>query len=293
MNAKICEVVTERILEQLKKGVVAWRKPWKGGGIKLPVNLKSMKTYRGINVFLLLSCGFGSRYWMSFKQCSEAKGKVKAGSKGCPVIFWNWVERMETDKESGEKKLKRIPFLRYYTVFNLDQIEGVKDPDASEKIAGPEFNPVAEAEKIVAGYKDAPKIEYAEQRAYYAPLEDRVNMPMKESFEKGAEYYSTLFHELAHSTGHESRLDREGVGKPHFFGDEIYSKEELIAEFGAAFLCGMAGIENQTIENSASYIEHWSAEFKKDPELLISSAAKAQKAVDYILGKTFEEAAEK
>jgi len=188
------------------------------------------------------------------------------------------------NKETGETE--EIPFLRYYTVFNLDQCAGIpedKIPVLEEKTR--EFNPIEEAEKIVAGYTRRPKIEHVESRAYYRPASDLVNMPKKELFKSDAEYYSTLFHELTHSTGHETRLNRSGITDLQGFGSHSYSKEELCAEFGAAYLCGESGIVDRTIENSSAYIQGWLKRLRSDKKFLVQAAAQGQKAVDFILNK--------
>jgi antirestriction protein ArdC len=171
--------------------------------------------------------------------------------------------------------------LRYYRVFNLDQVSGIKKP-ALENM--PAFESIKEAEAIAAKYQEEIEVTHGGSRAYYQPSSDSIRMPDRETFDGSAEYYSTLFHEFTHSTGHKSRLNRAGITETHFFGDEIYSKEELVAEMGAAMLCGVIGIENKTIKNSASYIQSWLAKLKDDKKLVIHAAAAAQKAADFILG---------
>ena len=281
----VYEMVTDRILEALENGTVPWRKPWRGGtAAGSPVNLKSKKAYRGINVFVLHLQGFSSRYWATFKQAKDLGGKVRKGSKGTPVVFWKWIDKKGKDDDGNEIVLDRYPILRYYTVFNLDQIDGIDDPDAKAADDTPaKFNPIEAAEKIVDEMPNRPEITHNEPRAYYRPSTDTVNMPKPELFDVPAEYYSTIFHELTHSTGHESRLNRDGITKLAAFGDDNYSQEELVAEMGAAFLCGHAGIENETIDNSAAYIDGWRKKLSTDKKLVVYAAAQAQKAADYIL----------
>jgi antirestriction protein ArdC len=280
-NEKVYEIVTDRILQALEKGVVPWHKPWTGGG--LPASLKTKKEYRGINVFLLAFTPHKSRFFLTYKQAEALGGHVKKGEKGYPIIFWTFIDK---DKEDSDKK-KKIPLLRYYTVFNLEQCEGIPLPkEEQEETTKREHNPIKAAEAIIAGYDDCPTIGHNEQRAYYCPSLDTVNLPVPESFENAEAYYATAFHELSHSTGHEKRLDRKISGS---FGSHAYGEEELIAEMSAAYLCALAGIDNSTIENSAAYIESWRKSIKENVKLVVSAAGKAQKSADYIIGKTFEE----
>jgi len=181
----------------------------------------------------------------------------------------------------GADVIKKIPLLRYYNVFNVEQCDGLTLPATDgDKL---EFEPIELAEAVRDGYIDAPDYQELENRAYYAPARDLVNLPKKEAFKSIAGYYGTLFHELAHSTGHGDRLNRDGFLDGASFGSEVYSKEELVAEFGASFLCGLCGIESE-LENSASYIKGWLEKISDNEKWLISSATQAQKAVEYMLG---------
>lgn len=280
---KAYEIITERILQKLAEGVIPWRKPWAGAN-GMPKNTISRKEYRGVNVFLLHMQGYASLYWLTFRQARQLGGSVKEGAKGSPVIFWNW--RTVKGKE-GEDEEKQIPLLRYYTVFNVEQCEDLK-LDIESPAVNPDFNPIAEAEKIVHGMLHRPEVTHHEAQAYYSPARDTVNMPKPNLFKEEAGYYSTLFHELVHSTGHGSRLNREAEQKNHAFGSRDYSKEELIAEMGASFLCGAAGIENATLDNSAAYIAGWLKKLQDDKQMVIFAAAKAQRAADYILNRQGE-----
>ncbi|WP_046176230.1 ArdC family protein [Domibacillus indicus] len=275
MSETIYRMVTDRIIEQLEKGVVPWRRPWKNGAT---VNWVSQKPYRGINS-LLLEPG----EYATFKQIREAGGKVRKGEKGHIVVFWKWTER--ENEETGEKE--QIPLLRYYKVFHvIKQAEGLQSKRDKETF---DHNPIESAQQIVDGYADSPVIHHQSGRAVYFPKLDRVSVPPLEDYREAEEYYSVLLHELIHSTGHQKRLARKGITQSSVsFGDEVYSKEELVAEIGAAMLCGVAGIENATIENSASYIQSWLRALKEDSKLIVYAAAQAQKAADYIqsgLGK--------
>lgn len=279
---KVYDVVNSRIMELLEQGTVPWRKTWNAGR-GYPKNMVSKKEYRGVNVFLLACMPYNSPYWMTFKQCQDKGGHVIKGSKSTPVIFWKWLDRKDanTDATDIETANGRIPMLRFYNVFNLEQTEGIEPPEATETINT--FTPIERAEQIIAGMPLKPEIKHGGGRASYSPMLDYVKLPEPTSFELPEEYYSTAFHELAHSTGHESRVGRKGILEQSYFGSHEYSKEELVAEMSACFLSGHAGIENTTIENSAAYISGWLRSLKNDKTLLILAAAQAQKAADYIL----------
>ena len=280
-------IVTERIVALLEQGTIPWQKPWASNGEDcLPRNLLSKKPYRGVNVFLLHAMSYESPYWVTFKQAQELGGNVRKGEKACPVVFWKWLDAQ--DDPSREKK--RIPLLRYYHLFNVSQCEGIETP-TPEKL-GRAHDPIMSAEQIVAGMPKAPEINHGRNRAAYSPALDCVFMPSPEAFQRGEHYYGVLFHELTHATGHEARLNRKGVagsdGEWSALGSTPYAKEELVAEMGAAFLSGHAGIAERTIENSAAYIAGWLERLRGDNRLVVQAAAQAQRAADYILGRQFE-----
>lgn len=290
-TGKVYEIITERITSMLEKGVVPWRRPWRGG--ESPRNIMSMKPYRGINVFMLSCSGYASPYWMTYKQALSVGGQVRRGEKGCPVIYWNVLEK--EDVKNGKKVKRKIPFLRYYTVFNLEQIDGLESVKRIASKIKPvehvEFNPIEVCDALVGAVPNPPDIEHRGGRACYAPLIDKISMPAPEAFESPEEYYSTLFHELGHATGHEDRLNRDGLANGKF-GSHSYSKEELVAEFTAAFLCGESGIDTATIENSAAYLGNWLKKLSENPRWLVDAAGKAQKAADYLLDRKPPEKAE-
>jgi len=278
----VYEIVTERIIAALEKGVVPWRMPWRTqGGSGLPKNLQSGKEYRGVNIFLLGAQGYASPWWVTYKQCTARGGQVRKGEKGTPVIFWKVGDHKTKVGKSG--KPEKMFILRYYTVFNVAQCDGLDYPKEAV-VEAPTFDPIEQCEKIVLAYKTLPKIEHGGGRACYSPSFDKVMMPEKESFGKREEYYSTLFHELTHSTGHESRLNRDGIMNPIRFASHDYSFEELVAECGAAFLCAHAGILDTTLDNSAAYISHWVSKLKSEPRWIVEASSKAAKAADYIMG---------
>ena len=283
MAQTVYEIVTDRIIAQLEKGCVPWQKPWTSNG---PRNLVSKKAYRGVNVLLLADTSFSSPWWLTFKQAKQLGGTVRKGEKSTIVVFWKMLAKKQT-KEQQEKGTKAgfIPMLRYFRVFNSEQCDGLKIPAEDQKAV----NPIQDCESLVSSMPYAPKIEHGGDRACYSPSPDRVKMPVRNSFNSPEGYYSTMFHELVHSTGHKSRLDRGFSADPQPFGSEDYSKEELVAEVGAAMLCGVVGIEN-TISNSAAYLKSWLGALRNDSKLIVCAAAKAQKAADCIRGITFENA---
>jgi antirestriction protein ArdC len=272
------EVVTQKIVERLEAGVVPWQIPWrtKNG---MPRNMTSNRPYTGINFWMLLCLPYTSSFYLTFEQTRALGGNIRKGEKATMVVFW---KILESEDKNGE--IKKIPFLRYYNVFNLTQTEGIDEKKIPDKEAfDHDFNSIPAADQIIHEWKDCPKIEWNSDHAYYSPSIDTVCMPNQRSFLYDEQCYSTLFHELVHSTGHHSRLGRHEKINDHKFGSQDYSQEELVAEMGAAFLCGITDIEQQTIQNNAAYIKRWISTFKDDPKVLVLAAAQAQKAVDYIL----------
>lgn len=274
----VYQIITDRILALLDAGVNPWRKPWHAAAWKPPQNLLSRKPYRGINVLMLGLTDYASPYWVTFKQALQAGGNVKKGEKSSIAVFWKQHHLKELDPLTHE--LKTIPVLRYYHVFNVEQTEGVAYPKPDAAPTYP-HDPIAEAERIAAAMPDAPTLTHNEGRAFYRHDTDTVNVPPLSRFEKAAEYYSTLFHELTHATGHGKRLARK-LGSP--FGSIDYGREELIAEMGSAYLCGLAGILDQTADNSAAYLDGWRAILKQDRRAVVVAAGAAQKAVELITG---------
>jgi antirestriction protein ArdC len=275
-HASVYEIITSRIVEELEKGQVPWRKPWR---TLPPANLVRKKPYRGINVFLLALRGYGSQYWLTYRQAQALGGNVRKAEHGTKIVFWKF-DTYESETADGATEERKSAFLRYYTVFNLEQTEGLK-----ALLTLPPAFPIQSAEEIVKGMPNPPAFEQDAQAAYI-PSRDVVTMPSRTAFESQAEYYSTLFHELTHSTGHAKRLAREGFDTPQKFGSDSYSREELIAEMGSAMLCGVAGIEENSLANSAAYLKTWIERLKADSKLVISAASAAQKAADYIRGES-------
>lgn len=286
MKDAVYQVITDRVIALLQQGTVPWHKRWAGTDQE-PKNLASKKAYRGVNVFLLNAVSYSSPYWLTFKQAQELGGNVRRGEKACPVVFWKWLDGEETDVTTG--KGKQIPLLRYYSVFNVAQCEGIEPHVPAIPNAGRSTSVIEAAKAIVDGMPRRPEIRHGLDRAFYSPSTDSVGVPNQAAFDTDADYYSVLFHELTHSTGHESRLNRKGVagseGQWSSFGSMPYAKEELVAEMGAAFLCGQAGIVERTLDNSAAYVQSWLQRLKDDVRLVVIAAAQAQKAADFILNK--------
>ena len=280
----VYEQITERIIAMLQTGTVPWRKPW-NVQTGLPRNLVTKKVYRGINTFLLHAMSYESAYWLTFRQAQQLGGTVRKGEKACPVVFWKQLE--VEDKESHE--IEKIPMLRFYYVFNTAQVDGLKNIPATVETPA---TVSTTAEEIVAMMPKRPEIKHGLAKAFYSPSVDVVAMPDRARFDTEAGYFATLFHELTHASGHKSRLNRQTLTESAGFGSNPYCREELIAEMGAAFLCGQAEIAERTIDNSAAYINNWLERLRNDKMLIVQAAAQAQKATDFILGKSFVESQE-
>lgn len=280
----IYESVTNRILEQLDGGVIPWRKEWKASaGSGLPSNYMTEKAYRGVNVWLLACSPYSDSRWLTYKQAQGAGAQVRRGEKGTSIVFWSTFDG-ERENAKGETVESRVPFMRQYTVFNVEQCDGIP---IELPFDAPPFEPIPAAQALADSYlkREHIALKHGGGKAYYAPMLDYIQMPLETSFTSPDAYYSTLFHEMGHSTGHRSRLDRKfenGI----VFGDEDYSKEELIAEFSAAYLCAETGISNTQVEaNHAAYIQGWMRALKNDKKLLVSAAQRAQRAADCIANR--------
>lgn len=274
------EKMVNKIIKKLEEGVIPWQKGWVGGG--RPKNYKTDRPYHGINVLSLnleaQEKGYSHNLWVTYNQAKDLGGHVKKGESGSTIIFWKLIEKEVTEEnEDGEEeeKIKTIPLLRSYTVFNIEQTT----LEAEEINQMDDFTPIEKAEKII-NLQPNLDLRFNQQRAYFKPVKDYINLPKKKSFINEEEFYSTAFHELIHWTGGKKRLDRI---EPSTFGSEKYSKEELVAELGSAILSNETGIEQKVIDNQAAYINNWLEKLKDNQRLLINAAAKAGKAVDYLL----------
>jgi len=280
-GANVYEIISEKIIDMLDKDIVPWRMPWKHT-TDMPKNIKGRK-YSGINVWLLAFSGYPSNYWLTYKQAQALGSQVRKGEKSSMVVFWKQLEVEDTDNLTGEKTKKRIPLLRYCRVFNVAQCDGIDDPAGLDVTNLPEFDSIEACENIVRDMPLKPEIAIGARACYYPSL-DKVEVPDRRLFDSPERYYGTLFHELGHSTMHETRLNRKSKMKMAAFGSETYSKEELVAEFCSSFLCGIAEIENKTLDNNAAYIKHWKEAIKADAKLVVFAASQGEKAAKYIIG---------
>lgn len=269
----VAQIVTDQILEALEQGVVPWQKPWKS---YLPMNMVSKRQYHGINLLILALAPYSSPYWLTFNQIEEMGGRVKPGSRSSRIVYWRLLEHINA--ASGE--ITEVPLMRYYCVFNLEQCTGIPE-DRVPRLEQNEFNPIQACEEVLENMPNKPGFVGA-QEAYYNRKDDVVGMPAKGAFENAEEYYSTLWHELVHSTGHPKRLNRDNTYDHSGFAD-AYSNEELVAEIGSSILCAYTGIAPRTIKNQAAYIDHWYKRLKSDKRLIIGASAAAQKAADFIM----------
>jgi antirestriction protein ArdC len=286
---KLAATVTNEIIEGIQNENLTWEQVWNPKNA--PKNYASNRPYLGFNALWLawvtISKEFSHPYFLTFKQAKELGGNVKKDQKGTKVVFWKiskFVKGQSTN-EAGEDEdvygRKFTPFI--WTVFNIDQIEGI-DFSTAETVDRI-FSPIETCEQIISGYNNCPKIVHEGDDAFYHPVLDYINMPNKETFIGDEQYYSVLFHEAVHSTGHTSRLGRFAE-RPALvgFGSVEYSKEELIAEMGASFLNAYAGIKDVNFKNSLAYLRGWLKPLKDDPKMLIYAAQKAHQAANYILG---------
>ncbi|PWK17215.1 antirestriction protein ArdC [Arcicella aurantiaca] len=283
------QMVTDFVIRRLEEGVIPWQMPYQGYCV--PQNYVSKRPYRGINTLLLASLNYENPYFLTFDQVKELGGKVKKGEKGIPVVFWKMLESNKDThtNRQGEEVADKKPMLKHYHVFNVAQTENI-EYNFPKPIEFKESDTIIAGENIYLNMPQKPRLETSTRvQAFYSPTGDYVHMPSKQYFTSNHDYYATLFHELVHSTGHKSRLDREELEGMSFFGDENYSKEELTAEIGAAFLCAEIKIDTLNVLNSsASYIQSWLRKLKDDKTLILKASSKAQKAVDFILGVSYE-----
>lgn len=280
MKKSVYEIITERIIEQLENGVIPWQKPWTGTHSGA-YNRISNKTYSLLNQMILKHDG----EYATFKQWSDLGGKIRKGEKSEVVVFWK-IQPFEEENENGEKVIKQIPLLRHYNVFHISQVDGV-EPKEQLKISN--LEPIEEAEKIKTDYMNREHLKIFEKvtnDAFYLPIQDYIQVPCKEQYQDIEEFYSTLFHEMIHSTGHKSRLNRPDMQGIVRHGSEKYSKEELTAELGSAMIINILGIETEkSFKNSSGYIQDWLQVLKNDNKFIVSASSRAEKAVKYILNE--------
>lgn len=281
MSIDVYQVVTDRIISELEKGEIPWKKPWIGGS-NCAYSYSTVKPYCFINQ-ILLGC---SGEYISFNECAANGGHVKKGEQGHKVVSWAKIKE-KVMLENGDEREELLLLPRLYTVFEISQCEGITRKHEIDTRTF-EHDPIEEAEKIISAYLEHEPLlfkptEHSAQ-AYYSPSTDTVVVPQIQQFPEISEYYSTVFHELTHSTGHVTRLNRLSTGKSAAFGSNDYSKEELVAELGAAAICNYVGIETESsFRNSTAYIQNWIKALKDDKRLIIGASARADKAVEYIL----------
>lgn len=284
MEKSVYELVTDRIIEQLEKGVIPWQKPWTGVRSGA-YNRISKKSYSLLNQMLLQHKG----EYATFKQWQDLGGHVRKGEKSEIVCFWK-IQPVEEEQEDGTKAVKQIPLLRYYNVFHISQVDGV-EPLPEEELN--DIEPIEKADNVLLHYwtRENITVEHmAGNRAYYSPTLDMIHLPLFEQFTSATEYYSTAFHESVHSTMKESRCNRaeDRKGKLVAFGSDEYSKEELVAEIGSATILNIIGVETEnSFNNSTAYIQNWLSVLRDDVKFIVSASSKAEKAVKFILGETY------
>jgi antirestriction protein ArdC len=281
--------ITDFVIEQLEKGEVIWRKGWNEFG--MPKNITTGREYKGWNSFLLnfitMQKDYKTPYFITYKQAMTAGGTIRRGQKGFTIIYWATVEnRSQKIEVDGDEEYLTYRLPKCHTVFNIDQTHGIAYPRIEKQLRS-HTEKLDACEKIIDGMPEKPSINYNGKEAYYHAADDNISIPPVELFHSDEEYYATLFHELAHSTGHTTRLNRSELMQSDGFGKVEYSKEELTAELSAAFLCAISGIEQQTITNSAAYIQSWLKVLRNDKKLILKAATQAQAAADFILNKNF------
>ena len=280
---KAYEEITNKIIEQLKNGCVPWEQPW--FGVRGARSYKTNKAYSFLNQMILGGeCG----HFITWHQINLLGGHLRKGSKGRRVFFWHTFDKAEVN-EQGEKIIRKIPYLKTYTVFNTNDCESLPQRWAPQGIIAKNNKPIESAEKMAKVYLEREKIELKHNNvneSYYSVKYDYINLPPIERFRSSEDYYSTLLHEMTHSTGHRTRLQRfkpNDTSSP--FGSPDYSREELVAEMGSSFLLKQVGIESsRSLEQNAAYINNWVNALKNDFSLIAVAASKAEKAVEYILG---------
>lgn len=278
------DIITDQIISKLSEGVIPWKTEWK---CPLQQNFVSNQPYRGINQLLTSSQGYKSPYWLTFNQAKKMNINIKKYERSTIVVYFQIkeiskrLEEVDYIMEDEKKHKKTKPIMRYYRIFNLEQTDY---PFTEREI--PEMNKLKKPETIINTWANVPLIKHAPVNPHYSVSMDSVFLPDMKYFHSAENYYSTLFHELIHSTGHPERLNRKELTNIEAFADSNYAKEELIAEIGSAFLCSIAGITQEVINNQTAYINSWIDKLQNDKTLIVKAANNAQKAVDYIFENT-------
>lgn len=278
----IYQQITDRIVSKLEQGVIPWKKPFTTLNKSYPKNFVSKKVYNGANFFLTLLEGRNTPYWLTYNQAKQLGGNVKKGESGIPIVYFQFIE-----KTNDKGELYSYPIVKHSTVFNLEQVEGIVNPFEAEMenlIVKSTFNKIEECERLIEMFNvKVPPVKHSlMENAYYSPMQDFICMPLKERFKEEQFYYSTLFHEIAHSTGHESRLARQGIVKPNKKGSPEYAREELVAELSASFICAEAGIVKETEENTTAYIQSWLNALKNDNKIVYDAMRDSFKVLEHL-----------
>ncbi len=288
MKQDVYSKTTQQIVAELEKGTRPWLKPWNAehasGRIMRPLRANGVP-YRGINTVMLWSAavakGYGTPLWMTFKQALEHNAHVRKGEQGSLVVYASTITRRETDEKSGEESERDIPFMKGYTVFNVEQIEGLPERFyAKPAPVAAELPRIERAEAFFAATRAS--IVHGGSRACYIERTDSIHMPCIDFFRDSESYYATLAHEATHWTMYESRLDR-AFGKKRW-GDEGYAMEELVAELGSAFLSADLELTPEVREDHAAYLASWIKVLKSDTRAIFTAAAHAQRAADFLNG---------
>jgi antirestriction protein ArdC len=286
--------ITSRILDLLSQGRIPWRRPWKAfkaSGSQHPRNISGNR-YRGANWFLLGMLAYQHPLFLTYRQAQSLGGHIRKGEHGFPVIFWKLLEITEDLATEADQIGRKIPFARTYTVFNVEQCEGLTLTLPEAVPPAEDFDSIQAAEALWESMPQRPELVYGGDRACYSPSFDQINMPPRGAFESAEGFYETLFHEAGHATGHTSRLHRKELMAGSHFGSQDYSLEELVAELCAAFLCAEAGVDQAVLTNQTAYLQGWLEKLQKDQSAFVTAAARAQKAADFILNRHRQGSAE-
>lgn len=288
MNIDVYQQVTDRIVATMETHGLRWAKPWTGktGAGKLPVSISTGNNYTGINTILLWAEDRTDTRWGTYKAWQAKGAQVRKGERGTSVIFFK--QLTVKDRDSDDDKIKRIPLIRTYTVFNAEQCDNVPELPAAEPVQVQDGKPLEHVEAFISTTTADVHVVPGSDKAFYTPGLDFIQVPSMADFHRTtqvSDYYGTLLHELVHWTGHKNRLGRLQSGG---FGSEAYAKEELVAELGSAFLCSELGIDAEPREDHAAYLQSWIKSLKNDKRLIVSAAAHAQRACNYLHGNKAE-----
>ena len=284
MAVNVYQMVTDRIIAALESGTIPWEKPWiNTSGTNVAVSHQDGRRYSLLNQMM----------WITFKQAEKEGGHIKKGAKSSRVVFFKMMQKERTDRdgntvidEDGNPRMNQIPVLQYSCVFHIDDTEGIVRKYTTSQPMPSDNLPIATIDAALQDYLTRSGVtlrHYEQGRSYYSPSQDEIILPHMNQFDNAESYYATAFHEAGHSTGHPSRLARD-FG--HKFGDDLYSREELVAEITSAVLCNHFGIDTSKVQrNTAAYIQHWLKAIKEDNRMVVAAATKAEKAVKLILGE--------